>query len=231
MSGLGELGLNYSANVNALQVQQKDIDQYDVIQVDNPSVSNSWFGTMAGGTNGQTKALVQINQIPDYPRNALYSVIGTNDVGGTFTINGYDQFGVYQTEIAGFGTKAAGTPAGSVFGTVIWAKITSGSFTFASGSAGSGSAQVGFGTVSNGSAQSNWFGLMTKIGGTGDLKLMTWISSTTVTTLNAGTNLGSLVNITTHAFQGTGGVAATDHYKVWIKPTYDNTFKGTMSAL
>lgn len=230
MSGLGELGLEYGANAAGLQVAQKDMDQYVYIEVDNPVVSNSWFGTMPGGTNTQTKAMVQISQTADYPRNALYSIIGTADIGGTFTTTGYDQFGVFQTEVAGFGTKAAGTPAGSVFGTVIWAKILSSSVTLA-GAAGNGSAQVGVGTVSNGSAQSNWFGLMTKLGGTNDLKMLTWINSTTVTALNKGTALGTLVNLVNHGFQGTSGVATTDHYKAYIKPTYDNTGRGTMSNL
>lgn len=237
MSGLGEIGGEYAFNVNARQVQQKDLDQYVWYEVDNPSVSNTWIGTMAGGTSGQTKALVLINQNMDYPRNALYSLVGTNDAGGTFTINGIDQFGVQQTETVGFGTKAAGTPAGSVFGSIIWAKILSGSFTFAVGSAGSGSAQVGVGTVSNGSAQSNWFGLMSRIGGTGDVKLLTWISSTTVTAIHGGTGLGTLVgyenngSLPSSAFQGTAGVAVTDHYKVFYKPSFDNTGRGTMSNL
>src|SRR5689334_14219542 len=98
MSGMGEIGGEYAFNVNARQVAQKDIDQYVWYEVDNPGVSNTWIGTMAGGTNGQTKPLVLINQNMDYPRNALYSLVGTNDVGGTFTINGIDQFGVQQTE-------------------------------------------------------------------------------------------------------------------------------------
>lgn len=231
MSGLGELGGLPGFNTGGMQIQQKDEDQYNILSVDNPVVSNTWFGTMAGGTNAQTKALVKINQTADYPRNALYSVVGTNDVGGTFTINGVDQFGQAQTEVAGFGTAAAGTPAGSVFGTVIWAKILSGSFTFASGSAGNGSAQVGVGTVTSGTFQNNWFGLMSKIGGTGDVKLITWIANATTTTLNGGTALGTLVNVARHAFQGTSGVATTDHYKVVYKPTFDNTGKGTQSAL
>lgn len=230
MSGYGEFGGEYAANVNARQFAQKDLDQYVWYEVDNPSVSNSWFGTAVAGTNTQVKAYVIKQQTADYPRNALYSVIGTNDIGGTWTVNGYDQFGQYQTETVGFATAAAGTPAGSAFGTVIWAKILSGSFTYA-GAAGNGSAQVGFGTVENGSAQSNWFGLMTKIGGTGDLKLLTWINNTTVTGLNAGTALGTLVDTTRHAFQGTSGVAVTDHYKAFLKPSYDNVGKGTMSNL
>ena len=238
MSGLAELGEmpGFIPGMGGA-VAPRDIDQYEQYAVDNPVVSNTWFGTMAGGTNGQTKALVQINQLADYPRNALYSLVGTNDCGGTFTINGYDQFGQYQTEVAGFGTVAAGTPAGSVFGTVIWAKIVSGSFTFAAGSAGNGSAQVGVGTVTNGSAQGNWFGLMSKIAGTSDVKSITWINNATTTTLNKGTSFGTLVgyqgngSLPSSAFQGTSGVATTDHYRVVYRPTYDNNGKTPIAGL
>ncbi len=237
MSGLGELGENPGFVTAGAQVQQRDIDQYDLIAIDSPSVSNAWIGTAAGGTNAQVKALVVVNAVCDYPRNLLYSVIGTNDVGGTWTVNGFDQFGSAVTETAGFGTKAAGTPAGSVFGTAIFAKVTSGSWTFASGSAGNGSAQVGFGTLSNGSAQSNWFGLLAKLGGTSDVKTITWITTNTVTTLAGGTALGTLVgfqgngSLPSSAFQGTSGVAVTDHYKVIFKPTFDHVGKGNMAAL
>lgn len=230
MSGLGAhfpgFGPGYSG-----QVAQNDIDQYYRTTVDNPVVSNTWVGTAAGGTSGQSKALVLINKYLDHPRNLLYSVVGTNDVGGSWTIKGADQFGSAITETVGFGTAAAGTPAGSAFGTAIFARVDSGTFTFAVGSAGNGSAQLGVGTLSNGSAQSNWFGLLTKIAGTGDVKMISWVSSATPTTLNAGTAFGTLINTSTHSFQGTSGVATTDHYKVLTKSTYDNTTKGTMCAL
>lgn len=237
MSGLGELGELPGFTTAGASVQQKDIDQYDTISIDSPSVSNTWIGTAAGGTNAQAKALVLINAVCDYPRNLLYSVVGTNDVGGSWTVNGFDQFGSAVTETAGFGTSAAGTPAGSVYGTAVFAKVTNGSFTFAAGSAGNGSAQIGFGTNSNGSAQSNWFGLLAKLGGTSDVKTITWITTNTVTTLNKGTALGTLVgyqgngSLPNSAFQGTAGVAITDHYKVIFKPTFDHIGRGPMANL
>ncbi len=230
MSGLNEIGGLPGFSVGA-QASPKDLDQYSTVVVDNPVVSNTWFGTMAGGTNGQTKALVSINKIADYPRNAFYSVVGTNDVGGTFTINGVDQFGQAQTEVAGFGTAAMGTPAASVFGTVIWAKINSGSFTFASGSAGNGSAQVGVGTTTSGTNQNNWFGLLTRIAGTADVKAITWIDSVTTTTLAGGTTLGTSVSVARNAFQGTSGVKTTDHYRVLVKSSFDNTGKPPLAGL
>ncbi len=234
MSGLGEFGGLPGFVTAGNQVQVSDVDQLIDLGIDNPSVSNTWIGTAAGGTNAQTKALVLINKYCDWPRNLLYSVVGTNDVGGTWTVNGRDQFGNAVTETAGFGTKAMGTPAGSVFGTTIFSRVDSGTFTFAVGSAGNGSAQVGFGTLSNGSAQSNWFGLLTRIAGTNDVKALTWITTNTPTTLNGGTALGTLVgydgngSLPYNAFQGTSGVAVTDHYKVFVKSTFNNIGRGNM---
>lgn len=226
MSGLSELGELPGFAGGGAQVQQRDIDQYEIYTVLYPSVSATGIGTMAGGTNGQTKALVLINQYSDYPRNLMYSLVGTNDCGGTFTINGLDQFGSPVTESAGFGTVAAGTPAGSVYGTQVFAKVLSGSFTFAVGSAGSGSARVGFGTIGT----STYFGLPSRIGGSTDVKTITWINNGAVTAVNGGT-IGAYVNVAQHAFRGTSGVAITDIYNVTFKPTFDNAGKGTMANL
>ena len=111
-------------------------------------------------------------------------------------------------------------------------KFLSGSF-ISQGSAGTfiGTANVGMGTVANGSAQSNWFGMLTKLGGTGDVKNIMWNNNGTATTLAKGTAIGTLVNTTLHGFQGTSGVTITDHYKVVVKPSFDNSTLGTMSGL
>ncbi len=237
MSGLNENGELPGFAFSGAQVAPRDVDRYEVIQVDSPSVDNKWIGTAAGGTSTQAKALVLLNAFPDWPRNLLYSAVGTNDVGGSWTVNGFDQFGAPVTETAGFATAAAGTPAGSVFGTAIFGKVTNGTFTFAVGSAGNGSAQVGFGTLANGSAQSNWFGLLTKIAGTSDVKRINWTTTNTPTTLNLGTALGTLIgfqgngSLPNSVFQGTAGVAITDHYRVVVKPSFDNGNKTPVAGL
>ena len=223
MSGLGELGGLPGFVESGMQVSQGDIDQYVNYMVLNPVVSNVFVGTAIVGTSTQTKALVLINKALDYPRNLLYSVAGTNDIGGTWTVNGVDQFGKAVTEVKGFGTLAS---AGSAYGTQIFDSVTSGSFTFAVGSAGNGSAQLGVGTVGT----SVWFGLPCKIGGTSDVKGVTWINNGAGTSINGGT-VGAYVDATRHAFRGTNGIAITDVFVVQIKSTYDNTTKGTMCAL
>lgn len=230
MSGLGELGLNYSFATGVSQVSQRDLDQYDQVTVQNPVANFSWFGT-ASGTGGAA-AMTLINALPDWPRNLAYSITGVANgtYGGTLTANFYDQFGVLTTEVVAIGTAVNG---GTVYGTAICGKFVSGSFggTIASSGTFVGTASIGLGTASNGSANSNWFGLLTKIAGTADVKNIVWGNNGTVTTLNKGTAIGTLVNTTSHSFQGTSGVAITDRYTVYLKPTFQNEGKGTMSAL
>lgn len=224
MSGLGELGFEYGANVNVLQVQQKDIDQYVDLQVNNPTVNTAWFA--AGTSTGTTvQSMVITNVLADWPRNAAYAFTG-GTAGGTITANWIDQFGVAVTETVSLGSIAGG---GTTYGTAIVMKFVSG--TVYPNTSTAGTYTLGFGSVSNGSAQSNWFGLLTKIGGTSDIKNISWCNNGTQVALNKGTSIGTLVNTTTHSFQGTSGVSITDRYNVILKASYDNTFKGTMSAL
>lgn len=231
MSGLGENGLFYGANSgnNIVTVQQKDIDQYVVDYVIHPSVSATY---MALGTNGGGggSAIGIKSATPDYPRNFLYQITG-GTVGGTFIAGGVDQFGSPITETVVIGTAATG---GSKSGTAIWGSLTYGSYFPIA--ANNGTPSIGFGTKvgANSVAGANWFGLQVKINGTTDVRQVTWINNGTATSINAGTNIGSLVGApggtnSIHAFQGTSGVAITDEYVVTVKTTYDNTNKGIMS--
>lgn len=230
MSGLRGLGGPLHPG-DGRQVAQNEIDQYFNTQIQNPSVSSSWFGTVNGGTSSGAQAIVQTNLNSDYPRNAFYTVLGvaSGTFGGTFVVNWIDQFGSAVTETVAVANAA---PAVGIYGTAIVQKFVSGSFTSGGASGGSaGTAQIGYGTATNGSAQSNWFGLLTKVGGTADLKWIRWINNGTATTLNKGTNIGTLINITTHSFQGTSGVAITDTLDAFLKPTFDNNIYGTMANL
>lgn len=236
MSGLGELGLEYAANVNALQVAQKDIDQYLVLNVENPVANTGWFGTASGTVTAST-ALTQVNQLADWPRNVCYSINGiTNGTyGGTITANLIDQFGVSVQEVVAI---AAAVNGGTTYGTAVAMQFVSGSF-ISQGSSGTfiGTARVGLGTAANGSASSNWFGLMSKIAGTSDVKNIVWNNNGTITTNNGGTSIGTLVgfhgngSLPNDVFQGTSGVAITDRFIVTFKPTYSNIGQGTMCNL
>lgn len=230
MSGLGEIGLEYAFATGVSQVAQRDLDQYDQLSIQNPIANFGWFGTASG--TGAAVAMTLVNALPDWPRNLAYSITGVSNgtYGGTLTAIFYDQFGVLTTEIVAIGTAVNG---GTIYGTAVCGKFVSGSFggTIASSGTFVGTASIGLGTATNGSAQSNWFGLLTKIAGTADVKNIVWRNNGTVTTLNKGTAIGTNINTTTHSFQGTSGVAITDGYTVYLKPTFDNTGKGTMSNL
>lgn len=227
MSGLGEQLPGFT-NL-AGQVTPSEIDRYERINTGILSISATWVGTAAGGTSTEAKALVLINTLLDYPRNLLYSVVGTNDHGGTFTVNGYDQFGAGITETVGNGTVAAGTPGWAVAGTKIFAKVTSGTFTVATGAVGLGSARLG---VAVGTAGTTAFklGLLTKIAGTNDVKAITWVTQGVTTTLNGGT-IGSFVDATNHAFSGSSIMAGTESYQVLVKPSFSNLQKTNLAAL
>ena len=230
MADLEDLGIIYGQG--GIYASPRNMDMYQVAEIGNPSVSPSWFGTVNGGTaTNALTAIVQTNLYSDYPRNAFYTVLGvaSGTFGGTFIANWYDQFGSQVQEKV---VVASAAPAVGVYGTAIVEKFISGTFQSQGSSGGStGTAQIGFGTLANGSAQSNWFGLLSKIGGTADIKYIAWNNNGTHTGLNGGTNIGTLVNTTTHSFQGTSGVALTDNYIVLMKSTYDARSKPKSAAL
>lgn len=216
MSGLRELGGPFNPG-DGRSVDSAEIDRYAFPNIDNPAVDTAWYA--AGTTAGTTPvALVLKNQLADWPRNVFANLTG-GTTGGTITVNLVDQFGSSVTESYALGSTGANQ---TVYGTAIAAKFLSG--TIFGNTSVAGTYTVGMGTASNGSAQSNWFGLMSKIGGTANVKNIRWQNNGTVTGLNKGTAIGTLVNVNTHSFQGTSGVAITDTYTVTMRTTYDNNF-------
>lgn len=225
MSGLGERFPEFQAAGH--QVAPNEIDRYEYVHTGILSTSATWVGTAAGGTAGVNSALVLINTLTDYPRNLLYSSVGTNDHGGTWTVNGFNQFGDPITEVVGNGTVAAGTPAWQRAGTAIFSKVTSG--TYVGAGVGLGSARLG---VAVGTAGTLAFklGLLTKIASTADVKHITWIKENVVTTLGGG-SIGSYVDATNHAFTGTAIMGGTEEYKVILKPSWSNLQKTNLAKL
>ena len=217
--------IRFSGNL----VTPDEMDQYIKYDVINPGTSLTWVGTCAAGTNAQAKALVLINKSLDYPRNLMYGVVGTNDVGGSWTVNGYDQFGVTVTETVGNGTVAKGTPAFSNVGTQIFAEVTSGTFTFATGSAGNGSAQLGV-PLGGTDGSIAYFGLPTKISAITDVKSITYMTEFAPKTLDGGTISTTLVDATNHRFCGTADLDGTTSYSVTINPKYNAEYENTPMA-
>ncbi len=228
MSGLRES--NYQFVQAGGQVTPNEIDRYERINTGILSVSATWVGTSAGGTATVAKPLVLINTLLDYPRNILYSVVGTNDIAGTFVTNGFDQFGQPVTEtVTQTGTVAAGTPAFAIAGTTIWGKVTSGTFTAISTTVGLGSARWGVAVGTSGTTAFK-LGLLTKIAGSTDVKAITWTKEHVTTTLGGGT-IGAYVDATNHAFTGTAIMGGTEQYQVLLKSNFDNSGKPNLTLL
>jgi len=211
-----------SFRFNSNKVTLDEINKREQYIVSDPGYSSSYIGTAAGGTSTQAKALVLINAAMDYPRNVLYSCVGTADIGGTWTINGTDQFGVSVTETVGSGTAAAGTPAFGIAGTQIFDTVTSGTFTVAG--VGAGSAAIGQ-CIGTGATDKCWFGLPGKLGALADVKTITWTDEDAQTTLSGGTLATAVhINTTTHAFGGTETVEGTQTYVVSFLSTYNSEY-------
>lgn len=229
MSGLRELGGPLNPG-DGRSMSPSEIDQYYFINIDNPSVSATY--TAQGTTTGTTPAaLVITNAIGEWPRNPFYNTTG-GTTGGTYVANWIDQFGYPVTETVSFGSTTSNQ---TKFGTVIAAKFVSG--TFFPNTSIAGTYNIGYGTTSNGGSQSNWFGLYTKVEGTVEVKHIRWNNNGTVTGLNKGTAIGTLVgynnngSLPSNAFQGTSGVAIGDTYTVVVRPTFDNLFKNKLTNL
>lgn len=228
MSGLKQS--DYAFSQAKQQVTPDEMDRYEQYTVTFPSISATWCGTAAGGTAGQTKALVIINENLDYPRNLLYGVVGTADMGGSWTVNGKNQFGEVISETVALGTAAAGTPAVAVAGTSIFAEVTSGTFTVAATGVGAGSAQLGV-AIGTAATAKYYLGLPTKIGAVTDVKAISWTKENVQVTMNGGTVSSDLVSTTTHSFCGTGIMGGTETFTVLFKPTHDNAGKANLTGL
>lgn len=195
----------------------------------NPSIGTAVIGTTAiGGTVAQ-KALVLVNALPDYPRNLAYSVVGSNNLGGTWQVNGYDQFGNIISEAATISVVNGG---GTAVGTKVFAEVTSGTFSFMTGgSVGNGTPNLGVGT----GGTTALFGLPAKLGGTFDVKMISGsfggVGTSTVGTFVTGSAVAAQVDTTNHAIKAPLDIqAGTTVYAIRFRPTYavfDETVKST----
>ena len=184
----------------------------------NPSIDTVWFGTTAVGGTTSTQAVVLTNKYADYPRNLNYQVAGSNALGGTWTVNGKDQFGNIQQESVVIATAVNG---GSTLGTKIFSEVTNGTFSFISGSVGNGTPKLGVGTAGT----TTLFGLPAKLGGTTDIKVIrgsfNGVGTSTSGTFVFGGTPSSAANTTVHAFAAPRDVAAgTVIYSVLYRSTY-----------
>ena len=133
MSGLGEHDPAFQQSAGGV-VAPSDIDRYEVYQILGPMIGTFAWGTITG-TNAQTKTLTLDQVQADYPRNVEVKLLPASGSvsGGTFTVNGKNQFGETISEEFAIGTAANG---GTVIGTKIFAKFTSVAGTMGTGDAG-----------------------------------------------------------------------------------------------
>jgi hypothetical protein len=217
-------GFGFSGN----KVTPDEIGWDMMYYIINPSINTTWFGTTAiGGTVAQ-KTLVLINALADYPRNLEFGVQGTNAIGGTWDVNGKDQFG---NSISESGTIAvSGTAGGTTAGTKIFSEVTTGTFSFATGgSVGNGTPKLGVGTAGT----TALFGLPAKLGGTFDVKMISGsfggVGTSTSGTFIHGSAVAANVDMYNHAIKAPLDVqAGTTVYAIRYRPTYvvnDETVK------
>lgn len=220
MPGLKNVDPSFAWSGN--QVTPDEIDRYEIYSVINPSIDDSWFGTVAGTQTQTGRAVVIINNEADYPRNARIAFLGAsgsvvNLASGT--LNGKNQFGVSISE------SYVGTPAangGTIIGTAVFAEINSGTFNFGTGDPGSGTIKVGCGTAGT----TTVFGLPTKIGGSTDIKRISGsfngVGTSTAGTFVFGGTHSSAAATAVHGFKAPRDLAAgTVVYQVTFKPTYN----------
>ena len=225
MSGLGERFPDVQAGY---QATPNELDRYEIYQIIGPQIGTSIWGTVIG-TNAEAKTVVFNQIIPDYPRSVSMKILPASGsvAGGTFVITGRDQFGVVQTETFSIGTAADG---GTANGTKVFGKFTSASGTMGTGDAGNGTVTV-YPTATGSVAL---FGLPTKIGGTGDVKLISF-GSTGVAKIPNGGTIGAFIDTGVHAIQApntlTTPAADLSWITVWYKPTHNNLFKKNLAGL
>ena len=109
----------------------------------------------------------------------------------------------------------------TVAGTMVFAEVTSGTFTYTEGAVGNGTCALRLDCVGT----SVKFGLPFKIGGTADVKSITWTNELVPTPINGGT-IGGYVGSGgdfgyNNYFRGTANVAGTQTYHVVAKPTHN----------
>lgn len=228
MSGLKES--DYAFTQAKAKVTPDEVDQYVIYNVNNPSLSATYMGT-AAGTQTASAAIVFTSVKPDYPRNLLYSMVGTADIGGSITATGKNQFGEVITETVGSGTVAAGTPGWAAAGTKIFAEVTAATATYATSSGqGNGTSRIGLAIGTAGTLLYR-LGLPTKVGAVSDVKRITWTSQHVGTAINGGTIGTAQVDTTNHAYIGQTIMAGTETFQFTLRPTFDNAGKPNLTSL
>ena len=194
------------------KVQPNEIDRYEVYTVNIKAPVISWFGTAVGDGTAGYKALALVNKLAPYPTSVEARLVGgAGTTKGTCVINGKDQFGVSISETLSLASGSAGT----VIGTKVFMEISSGSVELGTAA---GSCVVCPGTAGT----TTLLGLPVKLGGTADLRLLTWSSGDTQTSAGGATGtVGFYVNTAMSAVKAVGPISGTIDMTAWVKTSYD----------
>jgi hypothetical protein len=204
------------------KVTPDEIDQDQQYVILNPSVDPVFVGTQTG-TQTQTAALGIINGRLDYPRSLVGAIAAAagSARGGTLTFNGFDQFGSAVSETI---TVAAANGGGTTNGTRVFARVTSGTVNFGTGEAGPGTARLGVGIGT--SASLPLFGLPARLGGTADVKRITWIDADTAKMHDAAAAANTAQSAV--ILNVAGGIAAADSFVVTYRSSFNATNDGNI---
>jgi hypothetical protein len=194
-------------------------DSYKIYNIVNPGTSNTFWATAGTAGTSAVVALTISNRYPDYPRSIRFALPGsTAGLGGTLVVKGLNQFGETQN---GTMTLAGSTNGGTMNGTLVWARLDSGTVSYGT-SVGNGTPAIGFVT-----GTACLFGLPVKLGGTSDVVFMSHAAGTGAVSFNGGT-IAAYVNKGQSAIQPAAAVTGTESINVWIKSTYNS--EGTSYA-
>lgn len=224
MSGLGEHDPAFQKDAGGA-ISPSDVDDYQQFVFAN--LATGALGTSASAT---TTAMVFDNILLDYPRNVQFIILGESaGMGGSANISGVDRWGGAINESFNIGSADGG---GSVAGTQIFTKVTSGSIVAIDGGGGTavGTASISY-AVGTATTLKMWLGLPTKIGATADVKMLTYIKNFVTTALGGGTLDATNIDATYHAVGGTEIVGTSHTYSVLYKSTYDNIGKANLAQL
>jgi hypothetical protein len=207
---------------NKLSPDEFDYDMQYTIQY--PDVGTARLGTVNVTADGLGTFTVG-QPFLDAPRTVTLSILGVaGGMGGTATVTGKDQFGNAVSEALGFATAAGG---GTAQGTKVFAKVSTAIVNIAGlGGTAIGSCYLGYplGDVAM------TLGLPVRLGGTSDLKRVTWHDAGVSKALTVGTGgtIGTAVAGTAMSsvtLTGLGGFATADSYTFVFRSSYPTESK------
>ncbi len=204
------------------KISPDEMDIYFKEVVLHPAVSTTFFGTVAPGT--VAGPVVITNRYADNSRNVLFSIVGpAGGVGGTMVVYGRDQFGGTINETIAIASANGG---GSASGSLIFAEVGTAQY-YPNGVDNTGTPRLGV-AIGTAAGVAHRFGILNKLGGTTDVKRITYINNGTSTCIASPQ---AQVDATGNYFSGTAVVQVTDSYVVLYKPTRDLSSQGLQANL